>query len=75
MSKKKKKKKVEPTIGKTAHTKINLGTATTEDLRKAILDNYFGGEKPTEFKHREAVKFLLEIALFNLDTLRQNNNK
>lgn len=72
---KKKNKKNEPKIGKTAHTKINLETATPADLRKAILDNYFDGEKPTDYKQREAVKFLLEIASFNLDTLRTNSKK
>lgn len=56
-------------------TKIHIQNATTEDVRKAILDNYFDGEKPSDFKQRHAIKFLLNIAIFNLDTLKKNGQK
>jgi hypothetical protein len=64
MTKKKKKK-----------TKVNISTATPDDIRQAILDNYFDGEKPSDFKQRHAIKFLCNIAVFNLDTLKSNGQK
>lgn len=56
-------------------TKINLDDYSDADIRQAILDNYFDGEKPSDFKQRNAIKFLCHVAIFNLDTIKKKNHK
>lgn len=61
-----------PMAKKNNAKKIDPDAFSEADVRMALVKNYFD-DKKIEPHHKEALNFLLEIALFNLSTLKNNN--
>jgi hypothetical protein len=51
--------------------KIDPTAFSHADVKQALIKNYFNGK--VEGREKQALNFLLEIALFNLTKLNNNN--